>query len=227
MAELTSNILEHDHPLHTKIHQEIERLNKTLPNIDKYYLSGNIIPSDRHVPYDSNTNYSIKLDEVHFAILASLAVTCGVIFQPIEKINSRNRGEGMEAKHKLELILHKLTKITDSKHIEYKQINMIPDNIDETAVYVSRELAVLALLVAGFDYRTNAPIHYFKTPQDAAAGKYSLNHEYFVFYAKENLRYTKTQIEKVNSLYRFPLFVNISETEKQRKKRMARSYCTF
>lgn len=217
-SDITLIILEFLHPVYFKIHREIERLNKTLPNIDKYYLSGNIIPNDNKTPYDPVTTYDIKLDMVDFAILAYQSITCSILFQPIENITSRNPGEGMETKHRLEGVLpDKNNYIIDANGNQFVQVNTIPIKIN-CYRYMSRELSVLDLFVAGFKCRTKGALHYFKTQQDAIAGKYSLNFGYFQFSVKENNKIKKKQFISYNTKYGIPVFLTNIEIYNQKEK---------
>jgi hypothetical protein len=208
-------ILDYLNPLYRKIHMEIERLNKTLSNIDKYYLSGNIIPMKKTIPYDPNREYSIKLNIKHFAILGYQLITCSLIYAPIEKLSSKYLSVGMQAKHRLEYIMNKTYYISTSKHNEYVRTNSIPIKIEETSMYISREIAVLALFIAGFKCKITGKLHYFETLRDAEAKHYSINYEYFQFFARENRRILETQIMAYNDLYGYPVFATKQSIDKQ------------
>jgi hypothetical protein len=195
-SELTLVILEYIHPLYPKIHREIERLNKTLRNIDKYYLSGNIIPSPKKTPYDPKTNYSIKFDIADFAILAYLLpIYRGSIFKEItfSKCGETDNFSSIED-------------IGGNIYIPDMENHPIPIKINIRRYYMSRERSLLCLFVAGFKCQTKGYMHYFKTPQDENAGKYSIDYKYFKGGRYVN-KITKNHYHLIaNGLYTHPVF---------------------
>jgi hypothetical protein len=183
--ELSLEILSFIHPVYPTIHLELERLNRTMPNMEKYYLGDRLLPQDGDEdPYDPNTNYQVALTIDNFVLLGQLVVLNRLLMEPI-KLTSKRKGVGMQWKHTLESILHD----TYPNYLRYNYTIEKPINIRTSMMYVSREMAILSLYVCGWNFNIQGQAHINEW------GEQRVNECYYKFFVRE-VALTKKRISR-------------------------------
>lgn len=170
--ELTVEIWSFVHPVYEKIYCELEKLNRTMPNIERFYLDGRILPNNANPDiYDPKTCYQVHLPIDNFMLLGKLVILNQLLLTSIDRFPSNRHGIGMHFKHHQEAML-KMGYIS----VRGDHFKGGPMSLYVPGVYVSRELTILSLYVCGWKYITYGHVY---VPCQLREGEVRLNQNYF------------------------------------------------